>query len=145
MRRRSPHEEKSEEEGEADDLEYQSRGVRYHNQKLAPERQPSDHGRVLDDARGRPDDPLIDPEPGKQSRDQKQDVVVVASRSPRKHVSKDEPVEYDQAEGLQDRPEDTERRAAEPGRKIALHELAEKVDILVRGRPPDLTEDGLSP
>lgn len=60
-------------------------------------------------------------------------------------MGEDEPVERDQAQRLQNGPENPEGGAGESGSKIALDELPEEVDIPVRGGPPDLTEDADSP
>jgi len=135
--RHAPEKKKNAEERQSNRFEDHGRGVRHENEQFAAKGQTPHHRRVLDDARGRADHALIQPEPRQKPRDQKVDVVlVVRRRSSAEHKREHEPIENDETERLQHSPEDAKRRAGEARMKVSLYELPEEVGVFERFSGP---------
>jgi hypothetical protein len=52
-------------------------------------------------------------------------------------VSEDEPIEEDEAERLEHGPRHAQRRPGEAGVEVALDQLDEEIEVLVRDGPPE--------
>ena len=143
MRRRPAHEEKDQEQRQADGLENERGGIGHHDEKLAAKCQLANHRRILDDAGRRSHHALVDPQPREQSRDQEEDVVIVAGpRAAAEQIRENEPVEHHQTQRLQHGPEKAEGRPCKAGGKVAFHELAEEMDVPVREGSSGLDRTG---
>src|SRR5581483_3798086 len=123
-----------EEDRERDHLEDHRRRIRNGDQQLTLERELPDHRRILDDGCRRADGPLVDRQPGDQSRDETVAVTLPLPSRSRNHEGEDEPVENDQAQRLEGRPGEAEGRPCETGVEVSPYQFSEKMKIAVNGR-----------
>src|SRR4051794_79021 len=105
---------KSQKQTDPDQIEKDCGRVGEHYETVTPEREPSPHRAVVPDAARTAHDPFIDSEPWEKAGNQEEDEIgLTRNGSPWNHHSEDEPVERDEAQGLEHGPGDTEGRAGE--------------------------------